>query len=94
MLAPSDDDGRICGYDDEVEDYGCLYFPDIDSASDIVGKHVCVKECPDADDNIDCVTTDDVTDCEDAAYTRYETYLYLGRFCKPVYDELPDNLKD
>ena len=90
-----DNDGNICGYDDGYGDYEKMYFPDMDTVSDIKNKYVCVSgSCPTSTSGtISCKTTSTVTDCNDASYTRYNSKSYLNKYCLPIKDELPDNLK-
>lgn len=48
--------------------------------------------CPSETGTIDCVVSDEVPDCNEATYTRYNSTAYLGRYCIPVKDELPVSL--
>ncbi|CAI2387634.1 unnamed protein product [Moneuplotes crassus] len=97
FLSGVDANGRFCGYSDGVGNYPKLYFADLSSTDTVKNTYVCVKgDCPtdDASKSIDCVVAGHVTDCNDPAYTRYKSKSYIGRYCLPIKDELPDNLKE
>jgi hypothetical protein len=88
-----DNDGKICGYDD-YDGWERLYFPDLSSTTTVKQKYFCVKGgCPrDSGENIDCKPTT-TANCNDASFTRYNSTSYLDRYCLPVEDELPTNLR-
>jgi len=94
-LSPVDDDGNFCGYTDGYGDYEKLYFPDLSSTSDVRSKYVCIKgKCPDTNSgNINCKPTNQVPDCNDPSFTRYDSDEYLGIYCLPNKDHLPNSLK-
>ena len=52
LLAPSDSDGRICGYDAGVENNQYLWISDIQYAMDhpfyMFSSGVCVDDCPES----------------------------------------------
>ena len=87
LLAPIDDDGNFCGLDAGYENHPYVYWPDITAKTNFVTKYVCVSACPVATDTtVDCITTDDVTDCSPNSYVAYNTFRWLGRFCMPDTD--------
>jgi hypothetical protein len=95
FLSGVDDDGNFCGYSNGYGDHKRLYFPDLSSTSAIRSKYFWVAgDCP--KDNaavlIDCKPTAEAADCN--AGTRYVSVSYLGRYCLPDRDKLPQNLKD
>jgi hypothetical protein len=62
ILAPVDSQGRICGYDFEVQDYPYLFLTDLDNAyenpNDVFQSAVCVKDCPASPYSpVECVET-------------------------------------
>ena len=87
LLAPLDDDGNFCGEDSGYEDFPRVYWPDIQSETNILLKYVCVKECPQSTDTTyECVPTSDQTTCTSAV--AYNSKSYLSRICVPDLDNL------
>ena len=98
LIAPIDGEGHICGYDPGYEDYPKLYVDDIIEATanpdDVFQYGVCVKSCPEnADDAIECMTTDAVPNCTPATGEQYATTDFIN-YCYPVYDTMPQQAKD
>jgi len=96
-LSGVDDDGRFCGYSDGFSNYDKLYYPDLSDENGIKTRYVCIKgDCPTSDSSIsiDFKETGDVTNANIGTFQRYNSIEYLGKYCLPVKDELPDSLKD
>jgi len=63
LLAPLDGNDRFCGVDPEVKDFPIIFYFDI-TTKEILQTGVCVKTCPLKDQDVDCVPTTEVPDCQ------------------------------
>jgi len=97
IMAPMDADGYFCGRDAGYEDYKYLFFADIEYSLWLPWA-VCVKECPTIEEPIFyCKSTENVKASADGTCeikgTDYTSSLFLDRWCLPVYDTLPPDIK-
>jgi choline transporter-like protein 2/4/5 len=72
VLAPVDDQGRICGFDDGVTEYPNLFIWNLDEAFadpyNMFDYGTCVKQCPvSSEDHIECAQYDDATRVDNCA---------------------------
>jgi hypothetical protein len=58
-------------------------------------RTVCIDICPEENspNALNCTVSNNVADCNDAGFVRYTTKKYLGKYCMPVEDEMPANIK-
>ena len=95
-----DEDGKACGHDPGFEDYSYLYFYNVISNAkklDIgsVINGICVKSCPNKtyDETtdpiiiIDCMGTENNTNCQVTYENYYESTPILNRICFPIKDK-------
>lgn len=102
LLSPLDADGNFCGYSEGFEAYPYMYAYDINIVSggvnDLYASATCVKTCPTKDSGkIDCKPTDLITakgGCATTAFTRYDTYGFLGKICMPVYSSIEESERE
>ena len=94
ILAPLDADGKFCGRSPGYEDYKYLYYSDISSVV-WFPYSVCVKACPSTTVPvaISCAPTDQVPNCNDAKYARYNSTMFLERWCIPDFNSLTESQK-
>ena len=102
IMATMDADGHFCGRDPGYEDYPYLFYADIEFSLWLPWA-VCVKECPTkpADGSqvqtFECMPTENVPWNQDGLCTveglPYDSSLFLDRWCLPVYETLPENIK-
>jgi len=101
IMAPMDSNGYFCGRDPGYEDYPYLFFADI-QFSLWLPYGVCVKTCPTAPTDplqkqtFECIGTENVPATNGYCTTigpAYTSSLFLERWCLPVYDTLPTEIK-
>ncbi|CAM9698239.1 unnamed protein product [Ectocarpus sp. 4 AP-2014] len=76
LLAPTDYEGNLCGFDDGYEDLGKLYY------ANNVGSGVCVDTCPSTTDLTEVVCRYDRPDDLDDAEA------VLAGYCNPQYESV------
>ena len=90
ILAPLDADGKFCGRSPGYTEYQYLYYTDISSLVWFPFS-VCVKECPTSATvpaTLSCMPTEQVPDCNANKYPRYNSTMFLDRWCIPDFDSL------